>query len=71
MMANEKLPRMGMDEYHSKFVGKSHKKSDNGPTNEKIPFMVDKSVFIQFAPIAVSFVIAIICEAYFADDDND
>lgn len=40
-------------------------------TNEKIPFMVDKSVFIQFAPIAVSFVIAIICEAYFADDDND
>ena len=31
-----------MDEYHSKFVGKSHKKSDNGPTNEKIPLIDSK-----------------------------
>lgn len=37
--------------------------------NGKIPFMADKSVFIQFAPLAVSFVIAIVCEAYEGEDE--
>lgn len=32
--------------------------------NGKIPFMSDKSVFVQFAPLAVSLVIAIVCDAH-------
>lgn len=30
----------------------------------KLSFMDDKSIFIQIAPMAISFVIAIICELY-------
>ena len=30
----------------------------------KLPFMADKSIFIQIVPVAVSLVIAIICDAY-------
>lgn len=32
--------------------------------NGKIPFMDDKSVFVQFTPLVVSLVIAIVCELY-------
>ena len=48
-MANEKLPNTGMDEYHSKLVGKSHRKSDKGPTKEKIP-LIDSKIPCITAP---------------------
>jgi len=35
IIANEKLPRMGMSAYHAKFVGKSHKKIRQGSDKTK------------------------------------
>ena len=43
-----------MDEYHSKFVGKSQRKSDKGPTKEKIPLIDSKMCCIQL-PLLIFF----------------
>ena len=52
IIAKEKLPKTGIFAYHSKFVGKSQRKSDNGPIKEKMPLMYSK---IACIPIPLSF----------------
>ena len=50
IMANEKLPRMGMFAYHAKLVGKSHKKSDRGPINPKTLLIPSNTASILYPP---------------------
>ena len=50
MIAKEKFPRSGIREYHSKLVGKSHRRSDSGPTNAKIPLIYSKIPCILDSP---------------------
>ena len=46
IIAKEKFPNIGILAYQSKLVGKSHRKSDSGPINEKIPLIDSKTVCI-------------------------
>ena len=51
MIAKEKLPSSGMLRYHSILVGKSHRKSDNGPIKLNTPLIASKiacMIFISF-----------------------
>ena len=53
IIANEKFPKTGMFAYHSKFVGKSQRKSDKGPINENILLMDSNIACIFIPPLVV------------------
>lgn len=50
MIAREKLPRIGIPAYQSKFVGKSQKKSETGITKENTLFIISKICSIVCPP---------------------
>ena len=53
MIAKEKFPKSGIFRYHSKFVGKSHKKSDNGPIKPNTPLIASKIDCIKNLPLSI------------------
>lgn len=55
MIAKDMFPRMGMLLYQSKFVGKSHRKSDSGPIKLNTPLIASNTLsIISFLPLSLN-----------------
>ena len=50
MIAKDMFPRIGMLLYQSKFVGKSHRKSDSGPIKLNTPLIASNTLSIAIPP---------------------
>ena len=53
IIAKEKFPNIGIFAYHSKLVGKSQRKSDNGPIKENMLLMDSKTDCISITPFSM------------------
>ena len=53
MIAKDMFPRMGMLLYQSKFVGKSHRKSDSGPIKLNTPLIASNTLSIAISSLFI------------------
>ena len=53
MIAKDMFPRMGMLLYQSKFVGKSHRKSDSGPIKLHTPLIASHTLAIAISSLFI------------------